>query len=104
MFVRTTGRQEWCSCQRWSGTGVKTTLLQAWAMRKAVVSTPESAHGVPAQPGVNLLIGRTTPELVAHSAGLVVSPERCEALSSEGRKTAEDELDVRIMAAKSHLS
>jgi len=79
-------------------TGVKTTLLQAWAMGKPVVSTPESALGVPAVDGANVLIGRTTPELVERCAQLSMSPELRDELGRAGRQTAVEHLDATKIA------
>jgi len=81
-------------------TGVKTTLVQAWAMGKPVVSTPESALGLPAVDGVNVLIGCTTPELVERCVHLVASPELRDELGAVGRQTAVDELDGRKIATE----
>lgn len=83
-----------------AGTGVKTTLLQAWAMGKPVVATPQSARGVPAAHGVNLLIGCTTPELVAHCVHLSMSPELRDDIAARGRKTVVQDLDVREIASR----
>ena len=79
-------------------TGVKTTLLQAWAMGRPVVSTPESARGLPAVDGTNVLIARTTPELVERCAQLSTSPALRDDLGGAGRQTAVDHLDATKIA------
>jgi glycosyltransferase involved in cell wall biosynthesis len=81
-------------------TGVKSTLVQAWAMGRPVVSTPESALGLPAVDGTNVMIGRTVPELVGRCAQLAASSEVRAALGDAGRRTAEDELDGAKIASE----
>ncbi|HEY3672410.1 MAG TPA: glycosyltransferase family 4 protein [Acidimicrobiia bacterium] len=81
-------------------TGVKTTLLQAWAMGKPAVSTPQSAVGVPAVDRENVLIGRTTAELVELCAQLAESPTRREQLGAAGRQTVLEHLDGARIAAE----
>jgi glycosyltransferase involved in cell wall biosynthesis len=80
-------------------TGVKTTLVQAWAMEKAVVSTPESALGLPVVDGVNVVIGGSTPELVDSCAALAASPPKREELGAAGRRTVCEQLDGGRIAA-----
>lgn len=80
-------------------TGVKTTLVQGWAMEKAVVSTPQSAVGLPAVEGENVLLGSTTPELVERCAQLSTSETRREHLAAAGRRTVCEELDAGKIAA-----
>jgi glycosyltransferase involved in cell wall biosynthesis len=80
-------------------TGVKTTLLQAWAMGNPVVTTPESSIGVPAVDGVNLLVGRSTPELVERCAELVASSDLRDQIAAAGRETVCATLDSRSIAA-----
>jgi glycosyltransferase involved in cell wall biosynthesis len=82
------------------GTGVKTTLLQAWAMGTPVVATPHSVRGVRAVHGENLLIGRTTAELVDHCVDLSMSSDRRDHLATKGREAVESEHDVRQIAAR----
>src|SRR6185503_3776135 len=82
------------------GTGVKTTLLQAWAMGRPVVATPQSAQGVRAVHGENLLIGRTTADLVTHCADLSMSADRRAHLATNGRETAERDHDVSEIATR----
>jgi glycosyltransferase involved in cell wall biosynthesis len=81
-------------------TGVKTTLVQAWAMGKAVVSTPESALGLPAVEGVNVLIGSRTPELVERCAELSASTALRDRIGAAGRRTACEHLDGEKIAAE----
>jgi glycosyltransferase involved in cell wall biosynthesis len=81
-----------------SVTGVKTTLVEAWAMGKPVVATPESTLGLPALDGVNVLVARTTPELVEQCARVVASAELRTQLGRAGRQTVLDDLDGRKIA------
>jgi glycosyltransferase involved in cell wall biosynthesis len=81
-------------------TGVKTTLVQAWAMGKAVVSTPESAVGLPAVDGENVLIGDTAAELVELCARLVASRELRDRIGAAGRRTVREHLDGQKIATE----
>jgi glycosyltransferase involved in cell wall biosynthesis len=83
-----------------SVTGVKTTLVEAWAMGKPVVATPESTLGLPALDGVNVLVARTTPELVEQCALLSASAELRTRLGQAGRQTVLGELDGRKIATE----
>lgn len=81
-------------------TGVKTTLVQGWAMGRAIVSTPESAVGLPVVDGTNVLIGRTTPELVERCSRLVASTQLRAEIGGAGRRTVCEQLDGRKIAAQ----
>lgn len=81
------------------GTGVKTTLLQAWAMARPVVATQHSIQGVDAVHGENVLVGRTTPELVALCAQLVESSHLRQGLAAQGRRTLERNHDMSSISA-----
>jgi glycosyltransferase involved in cell wall biosynthesis len=80
-------------------TGVKTTLVQAWAMAKPVVSTPESALGLPVVDGGNVVIGCSTRELVEQCAVLVASSPRRKELGAAGRRTVCEHLDGATIAS-----
>jgi glycosyltransferase involved in cell wall biosynthesis len=81
-------------------TGVKTTLVQSWAMGKATVSTPESAVGLPAVDGTNVLIGRTAAELVQRCVQLVASAELRSEIAEAGRRTVCEQLDGEKIATE----
>lgn len=82
------------------GSGVKTTLLQAWSMGRAVVATGDATRGVPADPGRNLLMASTPDEIVTRCGQLLESPELRRQLGQGGRRTAERERDSRAVAER----
>ncbi len=81
-----------------TGGGVKTTVLQAWAMGRPVVATPFALTGLPAKHGQNVLIGNTTQELIEHIHTLLASPELQHEIGCAGRETVERERNVRTIA------
>lgn len=81
-----------------SGTGVKTTVLQGWAMGKPVVATPFALRGLPARAGENVLVGETPAELAAHVLRLVHSPELAKSVAEAGLSTVRAERDSRRIA------
>jgi glycosyltransferase involved in cell wall biosynthesis len=70
-----------------AATGVKTTLLQAWGMRKPVVAATASTTGVDARPGDNLLDGQNPEDLARHVLHLLNDPRQGERLGDAGRRT-----------------
>jgi glycosyltransferase involved in cell wall biosynthesis len=81
-----------------TGSGVKTTLLQAWAMQRAVVSTTFGCRGAPAEPGVNVLVGGSAAALVEHCAELLDDQELRAKLALSGRETVVRSRNVRVVA------
>jgi glycosyltransferase involved in cell wall biosynthesis len=71
------------------GTGVKTTILEAWAMGKPVVATPFALEGLPARPGENVLVGASDEDLWRNTVELLSSPDLRLALGTAGRSTVE---------------
>lgn len=77
-------------CPMRSGAGIKNKILQAWAMGKAVVSTPEGAFGLPAENGKNILLC-SSPENFANAVEhLLCAPQSAVTLGHEARKTIEE--------------
>jgi glycosyltransferase involved in cell wall biosynthesis len=75
-------------CPMKLGSGIKNKILQAWAMSKPVVASPESLGGLAARDGVNLLV-RDTPEAFAEAvAQLIQDPELARSIAESGRQTA----------------
>lgn len=71
------------------GSGVKTTLLQAWSMCRPVVATPDAIRGLEAEPGVNVLVGSTPQEILDLCQAVLASSELQERLAVAGRRAAE---------------
>jgi glycosyltransferase involved in cell wall biosynthesis len=80
------------------GAGVKTTLLQAWASGCPVVATSFAANGVHAQPGKNLLVADSEPEILNAVAQLLRSAELRASIGQEGRRTAVEWHGLRQVA------
>lgn len=80
------------------GGGVKTTVLQAWAMGCPVVATPFALTSLPAEHGKNVLVGETPEELQRHISSLLASPSLRDRLSDAGRRTVCEERDMTVLA------
>lgn len=76
-------------CPMRSGAGIKNKILQAWAMGKAVVSTPEGAFGLPVEHGKNIMLCSSPAEFAEAAAILIREPSLRSALGAEARKTIE---------------
>ncbi len=70
-----------------SGGGIKTKVLEAWAMAKPVVATPLGTAGLKAKAGVNVLIAAGPESFARAVAGLLSNPARARALGHAGRET-----------------
>ena len=70
-----------------SGGGIKTKVLEAWAMAKPVVATTLGSAGLAARPDFNLVVA-TNPEMIARAvAELFSDPERAQRIGLAGRET-----------------
>lgn len=75
------------------GGGTRLKILEAWAMRKAVVSTPIGCEGLEAHDGANLLVA-DRPEAFAEAvASVLENDDLRSSLGDEGRKTVENHYD-----------
>lgn len=83
-----------------SGAGVKTTLLQAWAMGRPVVTTPFGVTGLPAEAERNVLIGESPAEMVRQVARLLGSADLRHRIGSGGRATVAAHRDMKLIAAR----
>ena len=80
------------------GGGVKTTLLQGWAMGRPVVATPFALSGLPAVAEKNVLVGESCAALSDQVARLISSPELRARVGNAGRATACAERNIRVIA------
>lgn len=80
------------------GTGVKTTVLEAWAMGRPVVATSFALNGLPARPGENVLVGDSPEELMRHIIALLNSPELRNRIGQSGLETVRSERNIRVLA------
>jgi glycosyltransferase involved in cell wall biosynthesis len=81
-----------------TGTGVKSTSIQAWSMRRPLVATPVGARGLPARHGDNILVGEGPPELVDHLRAVLADDGLAERLGAAGGATARSECDLATIA------
>ena len=71
------------------GAGIKTKVLQAWAVGVPVVATSESTGGLRSVDGKNIIV-RDGPEAFAQAViELLRDPDKARAIGLEGRKTVE---------------
>lgn len=82
------------------GTGVKTTLLQAWATGRPALTTSFGTRGVPARPGENVAVADDVPGLVAETLRLLDDEASRARLAAAGRETVVAERDVRVVARR----
>ena len=69
--------------------GVQNKVLEAMAMRKAVISSPQAVAGIRAEPGRDLLIASSPQEWAETVCLLLGDPARCEKLGESGRSYVE---------------
>jgi glycosyltransferase involved in cell wall biosynthesis len=78
-----------CPIQVGGGTRLK--ILDAWAMGKAVVSTPIGAEGLGARDGQDIALAATPAEFARRIVDLIGDPAQRRALGTAGRKRAVEE-------------
>ncbi|TSC72660.1 MAG: group 1 glycosyl transferase [Parcubacteria group bacterium Gr01-1014_38] len=82
-----------------AGSGTRNKILQAWAMGKAVVSTPVGAEGLQTQHGENLLLA-SSPDAFAAAVTLALKDPSLRArLGAAGRETVERHYSLRALDA-----
>jgi glycosyltransferase involved in cell wall biosynthesis len=80
-------RAEVFVCPMRSGTGIKNKILQAWAMRKAIVSTPEGVGGLKIIEGGNILVRNTPQSFAMAVVELLLDKNKAGRLGKSGRDT-----------------
>jgi glycosyltransferase involved in cell wall biosynthesis len=82
------------------GSGVKSTSIQAWAMRRPLVTSPVGARGLPVRDGENALVG-SDPEALVECLRRVLSDDgAAERLADEGMHVALRECDLAAIAPR----
>ncbi len=76
-------------CPLRSGAGIKNKVLQAWAMGKAVVATPESTGGLRVEESENIVVRQEPREFAREVLALLHDAERRSALGRAARSTIE---------------
>jgi glycosyltransferase involved in cell wall biosynthesis len=81
-------------------TGVKTTVLQAWAMKRPVVATPQATHGLPAVPNENVLVGADPSELIRHCESVIASADLQWRLAEAGHRAVTSKHDIGAISRR----
>lgn len=91
-------------CPHATGSGMKTKMLEAWAMGKATVASARSLGGLAARNGWNTLIAETPAEFAAAVVRLLRKPELRRTLGRNAREAAVDNHSPeRLSAMLEHL-
>jgi glycosyltransferase involved in cell wall biosynthesis len=83
-----------------SGSGLRVKILEALAYGKVVITTSLGATGIPYENGKNMLIADSPSEFVQQIRSLKENPDKIQSLSSEARKLAEREFDLKNLSSK----
>ena len=75
--------------------GVKTTVLEAWALGRPVVATPSALRGLKCHPGIEALVGETAPELASLILGALDDAQLRITLGQAGRALVELNFDIQ---------
>lgn len=81
-----------------AGTGTRNKILQAWASRRAVVSTPEGAEGLDTRHGENCLLASTPDAFAAAVIRVLTDRAFRQSLGAAGRATVDASYDLRALA------
>lgn len=76
-------------CPLRQGAGIKNKILQAWAMAKPVVATPESCGGLRVVPGENIMVAPKEADFAAAVIELLQDRSKREQMGWQGRQTVE---------------
>lgn len=88
------------ACPLQLGSGIKNKILQAWAMGRPVVATPQCLGGLSAEDGRNILV-RSEPRSFADAVcGLLADSGRAAALGAAGRETVMREYSWQKQATR----
>ena len=87
-------------CPHTTGSGMKTKLLEAWAMGKAAVASPRALEGLAAQDQVNVLVARTPEQFATAIMRLLRDPELRRHIGREARKTVAEHYSALAQSQK----
>lgn len=73
------------------GGGTRLKILEAWAMRKAVLSSTVGAEGLPVVDGENIALADTPEAMAASAVSLLRNPNQAARLGAAGRQVVEDQ-------------
>jgi glycosyltransferase involved in cell wall biosynthesis len=80
-----------------SGAGMRTKIIEAWAMGKAVVATPLAVEGCGALAEHNVLVARDAPGFAAQLLRVLSDAQLRDRLAAGGRATAEQSYDWNVI-------
>jgi glycosyltransferase involved in cell wall biosynthesis len=80
-----------------SGAGVRVKVLEAWSMRKAVVSTSLGCQGLDARDGFNIAVADTSKEFARKTIELLRNDNLRLKLGNAARRTVEQKYDWKIL-------
>jgi glycosyltransferase involved in cell wall biosynthesis len=83
------------------GTGLKSKILEAMAMRMPIVCYPGSTVGIACEHGKNLLVAHDAREFADHVVGLLRKPEQADYLAGEARALVEQHYSLGV--AQEHV-
>jgi glycosyltransferase involved in cell wall biosynthesis len=97
-------RPEVCSAQVYVcpiryGTGLKSKMLEAMAMRMPIVGYPGATVGLNCTHGKHVMEAQTPEEFARYTIDLLENPRRAEELASEGRRFVEEKFSWQSRAA-----
>jgi glycosyltransferase involved in cell wall biosynthesis len=74
-------------CPMRQGAGIKNKILQAWAMAKPVITTPEGCGGLRIDPGNNVIVAKGTRNFADAVSDLLRNPAKRERLGRRAHET-----------------
>jgi glycosyltransferase involved in cell wall biosynthesis len=80
------------------GGGTRLKILEAWAMRKAVLSTVVGAEGLPAVDGENIALADTPEGMAARAVALLTDAKGAARLGTGGRRVVEEHFSWKRVA------
>lgn len=81
-----------------AGTNIK--IMEAMAMGKAIVSTPDGIHGLDLHPGRDVIVASTAAEMADAIGELFENPSMRQSLEREARRTVERDFDWDVIAER----
>lgn len=87
------------ACPHATGSGMKTKMLEAWALGKATVATPRALAGLPAENGRNTLIAETPGEFAAAVVRLLRDSALRRTLGRNARETVLDNYSTERLSS-----
>ena len=73
------------------GTGLKSKMLEAMAMRLPIVGYPGATVGLTVEHGVHVLEAKTPEQFAAYTVELLKNPDRAERMATAGRQLVEEQ-------------